>query len=80
MRLLRNSFALLALLTSLTPGQTPGIKLPTDIAREQTKAVVLLEPLDERGRVLGQGSGFIVSPNGAIVTNLHVIAFFSLCK
>jgi trypsin-like peptidase len=48
-------------------------KSPSEIAREQSKAVVVLEGLDERSNVVGQGSGFIVTENGAIVTNLHVV-------
>jgi hypothetical protein len=53
--------------------QSPTKNGPTELALEQSRAVVLLEPLDERGRPMGQGSGFIVSSAGAIVTNLHVI-------
>ena len=48
-------------------------KSPATIAREQSQAVVIIEALDERGIVVGQGSGFIVTPNGAIVSNLHVV-------
>ncbi len=48
-------------------------KSPSEIAREQSKAVVVLEGLDDRNNVIGQGSGFIVTTNGAIVTNLHVV-------
>jgi trypsin-like peptidase len=48
-------------------------KSPSEIAREQSKAVVVLEGLDERSNVVGQGSGFIVTQDGAIVTNLHVV-------
>jgi S1-C subfamily serine protease len=48
-------------------------KSPGAIAREQSKAVVIVEALDERGSVIGQGSGFIVTPNGAVVSNLHVV-------
>ncbi|HMV51861.1 MAG TPA: trypsin-like peptidase domain-containing protein, partial [Blastocatellia bacterium] len=51
--------------------QTP--KKPNEIAREQSKAVVVVEALDERGSIIGQGSGFIVTPNGAVVSNLHVV-------
>ncbi len=51
--------------------QTP--KKPNEIAREQSKAVVVIEALDERGSIIGQGSGFIVTPNGAVVSNLHVV-------
>lgn len=53
--------------------QTRTSKPPAEIAREQSPAVVVIEPTDDAGRPLAQGSGFIVTPNGAIVTNLHVI-------
>jgi S1-C subfamily serine protease len=53
--------------------QNPALKSPSEIAREQSKAVVIIEALDERGSVTGQGSGFIVTPQGAVVTNLHVV-------
>jgi S1-C subfamily serine protease len=52
--------------------QNAAMKSPSEIAREQSKAVVIIEALDERGSVIGQGSGFIVTPQGAVVTNLHV--------
>jgi S1-C subfamily serine protease len=48
-------------------------KSPADIIREQGQAVVVVEALDARGLVSGQGSGFIATSNGAVVTNLHVI-------
>ncbi|MGE0130541.1 MAG: S1C family serine protease [Blastocatellales bacterium] len=53
--------------------QNAAMKSPSEIAREQSKAVVIIEALDERGSVFGQGSGFIVTPNGAVVSNLHVV-------
>src|SRR5262245_43703919 len=53
--------------------QNQRLKSPSEIAREQSKAVVIIEALDERGSVTGQGSGFIVTPQGAVVTNLHVV-------
>src|SRR5262247_3107448 len=53
--------------------QSQGLKSPSDIAREQSKAVVIIEAMDARGSVTGQGSGFIVTPQGAVVTNLHVV-------
>jgi S1-C subfamily serine protease len=61
--------------TIFTPGfaQTKSSKSPTEIARDQSKAVVVIEALDERGSVIGQGSGFIVTAGGAIVSNLHVL-------
>lgn len=45
----------------------------TEIARKQAPAVVVLETLDDRGAIVSQGSGFIVTPAGAIVTSLHVL-------
>lgn len=53
--------------------QSRGGKQPAEIAREQSRAVVVIEALDHEGRLMGQGSGFLVTPSGAIVTNLHVI-------
>jgi S1-C subfamily serine protease len=53
--------------------QSQGLKSPSEIARDQSKAVVIIEAMDERGSVTGQGSGFIVTPQGAVVTNLHVV-------
>lgn len=58
---------------ALVFAQNQGLKSPSEIAREQSKAVVIIEALDERGSVTGQGSGFIVTPQGAVVTNLHVV-------
>jgi S1-C subfamily serine protease len=49
------------------------LKKPSDIAREQGQAMVVVEALDTVGNVTGQGSGFIVTPKGAVITNLHVI-------
>jgi S1-C subfamily serine protease len=53
--------------------QSQRLKSPSEIAREQSKAVVIIEALDERGSVTGQGSGFIVTSQGAVVTNRHVV-------
>jgi S1-C subfamily serine protease len=53
--------------------QNQAPKSPKEIAREQSKAIVIIEALDERGSVTGQGSGFIVTPQGAVVTNYHVV-------
>src|SRR5262245_2662418 len=53
--------------------QNQAQKSASEIARDQSKAVVIIEALDERGGVMGQGSGFIVTPQGGVVTNLHVV-------
>jgi S1-C subfamily serine protease len=65
--------SLLVIAPGLASAQTPAPRNITELALDQSKAVVLLEPLDASGRPLGQGSGFIVTPGGAIVTNLHVV-------
>jgi S1-C subfamily serine protease len=43
------------------------------IAREALKSVVTVETKDGLGKSLGQGSGFIVSSDGKVITNYHVI-------
>jgi S1-C subfamily serine protease len=43
------------------------------IAREALKSVVTVETKDGFGKSLGQGSGFIVSSDGKVITNYHVI-------
>jgi hypothetical protein len=43
------------------------------IARETKGAVVSIVMADKRGQPLAQGSGFVVSRDGRIVTNYHVI-------
>lgn len=67
----RIAFLTLFISTSVF-AQNAAMKSPSEIAREQSNAVVIIEALDERGSVIGQGSGFIVTPQGAVVTNLHV--------
>jgi tetratricopeptide (TPR) repeat protein len=44
------------------------------IFKENSKAVVLVIVYDEKGNKIGQGSGFIVRADGAVVTNYHVIS------
>lgn len=73
MRIIVKTILLALFISASVFAQNQGLKSPSEIAREQSKAVVIIEALDERGSVMGQGSGFIVTPQGAVVTNLHVV-------
>ena len=44
------------------------------IFKENSKAVVVIISYDSEGNPIGQGSGFVVREDGAIVTNYHVIS------
>ena len=44
------------------------------IFKENRKAVVVVIAYDSKGKPISQGSGFIVRPDGAVVTNYHVIS------
>jgi S1-C subfamily serine protease len=44
-----------------------------EIYREATPSVVLIDTFDDQGRKLAQGSGFVVSSGGSVLTNYHVI-------
>jgi hypothetical protein len=72
MNLLRSSGLLLFFALAMpAPAQT--VQAPSAIAREQSAAIVTIESLGERGEPIGQGSGFIVTAQGAVLTNLHVL-------
>jgi V8-like Glu-specific endopeptidase len=45
-----------------------------DIYKRASPAVVLIEIYNSKGEVSGAGSGFLVTADGEIVTNFHVIA------
>jgi Trypsin-like peptidase domain len=65
---------LLVALSSAPAPQAPRGKrdIPT-ITREASKAVVLVIASDKNGKEIHQGSGFVVSRNGQVVTNYHVV-------
>ena len=60
---------LFVLLPSVTLGQNTPVS--TDIVERASRCVVLLKGVTEGGTILG--SGFLISTDGKIATNLHVI-------
>jgi len=56
-----------AAVTSTEPMQ------PADLFKRVSPAVVRIDVMNEEYKQRGQGSGFVVSPDGLIVTNHHVI-------
>jgi S1-C subfamily serine protease len=58
--------------TSDTPSSQPVLNADT-IFKENNQAVVAVIVLDRENIILAHGSGFIVSPNGLVVTSYHVV-------
>lgn len=56
-----------------SPPPKPAKLSPGDISAKYSDAVVILESYNDEGQKLGQGSGFILSPRGQVLTNYHVI-------
>ena len=54
-------------------GQTAPLSA-ADIYKKASPAVVMIETYNLKGEVSGAGSGFLVSADGVIVTNFHVVA------
>ncbi len=48
-------------------------KTPEDIAKEYGDAVVSITASDKDGKVISEGSGFIIDADGTVVTNYHLI-------
>jgi len=64
----------LLLVVMAAPGAYPQTgDWAAKVAREATPAVVTIEVYPETGEESSQGSGFIVSPDGLVVTNYHVV-------
>jgi S1-C subfamily serine protease len=58
---------------SVLPQKQPVEKDIPSVARDALKSVVVVETKDGLGKLLTQGSGFVVSRDGEVVTNYHVI-------
>ena len=60
--------------TQSSPAQTSASSI-ADVVEHVTPAVVNIVVTSSTGEVtsLGQGSGFVISPQGEVVTNYHVI-------
>lgn len=75
--LLRRNFNLFNLIALIIISiLSPAISLADAdrIYKENSNAVVVIETYDKYGEPIGQGSGFIVRQDGAVVTNYHVIS------
>jgi hypothetical protein len=65
--------------TARTPNQTKGQPTVSEkfttaqIAAKATPAVVIIENFNEDGAKTSQGSGYVFSPDGIVVSNYHVI-------
>jgi S1-C subfamily serine protease len=54
--------------------EPPPVKLsPGDISAKYADAVVVLDSYNDQGVRASQGSGFVSSPDGTVLTNYHVI-------
>jgi len=72
MRLLRYSLVLVLLFSLLTQYSESQNNV-ADVVKKSSDAVVLIAISDSSGQETALGSGFVVSPDGEIVTNYHVI-------
>ena len=56
-----------------TNSRLPNSSTPREIASRAQAATVQLKGLDLNGNLMGQGTGFFLSTDGFIATNLHVL-------
>jgi len=64
---LRDELSLEAIYSSDTTFTIP------EIAKKYGLSIVLIKSIDKNGDNLAQGSGFVITKNGAIITNYHVL-------
>ena len=66
---------LLPLLSALRAADeaTPDTPRATELARKTRPALVSIEPAGRDGEIAGVGTGFVISADGLIATNMHVI-------
>ena len=63
------------------PPETPRIAKSKDtIYREHDRSVAAVVAYDEKGQAFSHGSGFVFTPDGAIITSYHVISNASSAK
>lgn len=72
MKTLRCSF-LLVLLSAIFVQQSKSQESIADVVKRSSDSVVLIATSNSEGQETALGSGFLVSPDGQIVTNNHVI-------
>ncbi len=67
------AFPLTLFLAGVVAAQSPARKTIPAIAKSANGAVVSIIMSDKSGQPIAQGSGFVISKDGSIVTNYHVI-------
>jgi S1-C subfamily serine protease len=66
-------FSAVGLSAQTMRSSSPRMDIPT-LAKAATGAIVTISMSDKDGKPVAQGTGFLVSTDGRIVTNYHVIA------